>query len=486
MAVTLATPDFLPVFAGALLTLMLVERFLNAFCFVLWYIMGISDADHHTKGPPALMVLQSAFTSSLSLLTSVLSVFANLLGSLAQWAFFAAVAVMVAGLLFIFFDFINDALFMFSDTWNSGIGASLQVLIVWPMRLLNAVFVNLAPIWNAIIWFWKKVPNQIIVQTVTFNLGVVINAGTALFHFVQACAASLAAWVGSFICCNSNGTADVVSSFCNPRCLAAGERVLDLIGPMSFARQFFVWTTQWARDLCAVLAGPIDFLTYPFMDINFAKAVHFFANGILYLVAHVPAVTTYRCSTYGSESLVMCIPDFEPVFQMLVAGLRSYGQFLDNWMDVGVLIVEATLDRPLPQCTSLPDLLRDFNFKENFFAANETTIVGMTPSLFARTDGLGVQYFSLSRDWQTMLYPLAFPFAIAIDHGLAAISHHTQLAQDHKGDDTTALLGCSCADTEAGMAITCGVATMDDQVRGVVGGGASVDHIESTITTSSK
>lgn len=455
--------DFLNTFSAALFALVFVERLVNAFCFVLFYILGISDAEK-ARGPSALMLLQSTFSSTISLASSILGLLANLVGSMTQWALTAAIVIVLAGLLFIFFDFINDALFMFSDTWNSGIGASIQIMVIWPMRAINAVFVNVSPIWNAFVWFWKKMPSQIIVQSVTFNLGVVINAGTAMIHFSQACAASLVTWVGSFICCDSNGTASVVNSFCNPRCFAPGERVLDLLGPMSFVRQFFVWVAQWARDLCAVLAGPIDFMTYPFMDINFAKAVHFMANSALYLVAHVPAVTTARCSTYGSESLVMCIPDFEPVFQMFVAGMRYYGQFFDNWLDVGVLIVEATLNRPLPACTALPDLLRDFDFKHNSFGSNETTIVGMTSLLFARTDGLGVQYFSLARDWQTILYPLAFPFQIAIDHGLASVAHYTQSTQDPRGDDTTALLGCTCADTDGGMVITCGVATMDDQV----------------------
>lgn len=181
--------------------------------------------------------------------------------------------------------------------------------------------------------------------------------------------------------------------------------MLDLLSPMASIRQVVVWVAMWLRGMCVVVAPAIDIITYPFMDINFAEGVHFIGNSFLYLTFHVPAMTFDRCLAYKNEGAVMCIPDFEPVFAMLTAGIRSMGLCVDNWLDVMVLIVEAALGRPGPACTSLPDLLKDFDFKRNLFGTNATVIVGMTELMFARTDGWGVQYFSLDKDWQTVLHP---------------------------------------------------------------------------------
>ena len=140
------------------------------------------------------------------------------------------------------------------------------------------------------------------------------------------------------------------------------------------------------------------------------------------------------------------------------------GLFMDNWLDVLILIVEGTLGRPTPECRTVPDLLRSFDFRANTFGTNETSIVGMTDYMFARTDGWSVQYFSLDRDWQTVIHPGAFPFDVNLNYGVAAISHFTDADHDPKGDDTTSLLGCKCGLTSKGIQFTCGVAMFTDTV----------------------
>ena len=137
----------------------------------------------------------------------------------------------------------------------------------------------------------------------------------------------------------------------------------------------------------------------------------------------------------------MCVPDFQPVFQMATTGLRSVGTFLDNWLDVTVLIVESSLGYATPNCTAIPDLLANVSFQTQFFGSNATILAGMTETLFARTDGLNVQYFSLAQSWQTSYNPLAFPFAVDLGIGVAAVAHITDLHHASNGDDTMALLG---------------------------------------------
>lgn len=441
-------------FTTALVALLFVERVLNAIIQTLLYVFGFSSS---SKGFAGMGLLQRVVLSAAALVTRLFTLAVQLVQSLAQWSITLVVVVVAAGLLFLAFQFSNHLLLAATDTWNARLGPSAQVLVIWPLRILNYIAHALLPLWNAVAWMWKKVPIQMLMQIVTRDLGSLVASLEALAAFAKASAVSVVAWVGSFVCCDDG-------FLCNPRCYEAGERVLDLMGPMAAARQVVAHSAVWIKGMCMRLSGPLDFVVYPFMDINFAKGVHLLANSVLYTATHLPAVTAQRCAALGSTSSVMCIPDVEPVFQMAAAGLRAMGAFLDNWADVGVLIVEASLGRPSPACTSLPNLLGDRSFETSFFGGNATVLAGMTPSLFARTDGLGVQYFSLTRDWQTVLHPNAFPFHADVSYGVAAVAHIADLHHAPDGDDTMALLGCACADTSAGgMVIECGVAVFDDQ-----------------------
>lgn len=447
----------LAVFTGALCAMLLVERVLNALIFTILYVLGLTDpGTSSSKSVAGMGLLQRVVLSVFSMFSRILAATIQTAQSLAQWSLTLVVIVFVAGLLFLAFQFSGSLMLAATDVWNISLGPSAQVLVIWPMRILNFLAHALVPLWNAVMWMWKKVPNQLLAQIITRDLGTLVASLEAVAAFAQASAVSIVAWVGSFVCCD-NGL------LCNPRCYEAGERVLDLMGPMAALRKFVAYSAVWIKGMCNSLSGPLDFITYPFMDINLAKGVHLLINSLLYTLTHLSAVTTQRCLDLGSVSSVMCIPDVEPVFQMMCAGLRAMGAFLDNWADVGVLIVEASLGRPTPACTSLPNLLGDRSFETTFFGGNATVIAGMTSSLFARTDGWGVQYFSMVRDWQTMLHPGAFPFQMDVSLGVAAVAHISDLHHAPDGDDTMALLGCACADTSAGLVIECGVAVFDDQ-----------------------
>ena len=437
---------------------LLLERFVHAVCFAFLYLMARTDKSEQTKALASMQVSTSALGSVFGFASAVCSVVTQVVGVLAQWLLSGFILFVLSCLLYVVFQYATDLMFEVGHTYNDGLGASLQIILVWPMKILVRIFENLSPIWNAVIWIVKKLPSQILVQTVTYNIGIVWNAIESFALAMQALAMSTVSWVGSFICCAES------DGFCNARCFDAGERIFDLLSPLAHTRNMVVFITQWLREMCNVLAGPMDIVTYPFMDINCAKGVHFIFNSIQYLIFHVPAVTMERCSKFKDDGVVMCIPDFDPVFNMLVSGIRYLGLFFDNWLDVGLLIVNAQLGRAAPKCNSMPDLLRDFNFKKNFFGSNETVMVGMTEYMFARTDGTSVQYFSTDRDWQTVLHPNAFPFSVNPIYGMAAISHYKDADHDAKGDDTTGLLGCACAHTSIGMQITCGVAMFGDDV----------------------
>lgn len=469
----------LALFATLLCILLLVERFVNAMVYTALYILVSIDFlffnmlrnidFQHRKSTAGISTLRTLLSSCLSFLFSVVSLCVSALSTLTHYALTGIFLLTVIGFFFLWTDYAGEFMLALSDAWNSTLGPSAQILVIWPLRTFAMLFDAVVPIWNAVIWIWKKVPYEILVRTVAWDLGTLVTAAEELVGLCRSLAISLLGWIGSFICCDQGTGANPLPFFseavCNPKCLDPGNRVFDLLEPMAHVRHFMVYAAMWLKDMCACMAGPIDLLTYPFMDINFAEGVHFTVNSVLFAVTHLPALTAHRCTTYGAESLVMCIPDIQPPFQMLVAGLRSFGLCIDNWLDVLVLIVQASLGKPLPDCISLPAAVADVASQAALFGSNATVIAGMTNAMFARTDGVSVQYFSLARDWQMVLHPDAFPFPVDVSYGVAAIAHISDLHHDAKGDDTMALLGCACADTDSGLAITCGAAVFDDQLN---------------------
>ena len=445
-------------FVLVLTVALLLERFVNALTFAMLYLIARTDPSDQSKGIASMQVTTSSVGGAFGFFTSVINVLTQVTAVLAQWMLTGFILFVLSCFLYVFFQYATDIMFELGYTYNNGLGASLQILVVWPMKILTWIFEALCPIWNAVFWILKKLPFQVLSETVLHNLDPVIKAIASFSLFCQAMAMSTVSWVGSFVCCAQS------DGFCNPRCFDAGERVFDFLTPMGHVRNMVVYITEWLRQMCFVLSGPMDIATYPFMDINFAKGIHFIFNSVLYFVFHVPAVTVERCTRYKADSVVMCIPDFDPVINMMVSGFRYTGYFVDNWLDISLLVVNAALNRPAPECKSLPDLLRDFDFKENFFGSNETVMVGMTDYMFARTDGYGVQYFSMDRDWQTVLHPEAFPFRVNVAYGLAAVAHFHDADHDAKGDDTTGLLGCMCQHTNIGLQFTCAVALFDSVI----------------------
>lgn len=448
-------------FTLAIAIALVLERALHAFSYTFMYLTCRLALAEKPKAVLSLQVSSSALNSVVSIFAAALSVLVQTVAIMIQWILTVMAMLLISIVLYVIFQYANDIMFEAGMTYNRSIGPSVQVLFVWPLQFFTWFFESLCPIWNAFIWFWKKLPPQLLIETLTNSetMGFVQNAVASFGEMIVALAMSLISWVQSFTCCKAGQFGD-----CNPRCFDAGERVFDLLSPMAHLRNLVVWFMQWLRTMCTVITPPLDLATYPLMDINFAKGVHFIGNSIIYFFFHIPAVTVERCNQFRAEGAIMCVPDFEPVFNMMTSGFHYMGLFVDNWLDVVILIVEEALGRPTPPCKKVPDLLRDFDYKANTFGTNETLIVGMTEYMFARTDGLSVQYFSLDRDWQTMIHRDAFPFDVNLAYGVAAISHFPDADHDPKGDDTTSLLGCSCAYTSVGVQFTCGVAMFTDTV----------------------
>jgi len=192
-----------------------------------------------------------------------------------------------------------------------------------------------------------------------------------------------------------------------------------------------------------------DWAAYLFMDINFGEGVHYLVNSVLFLVTQVPLITIQRCTAGGGE-LVYCLPDFEPVFQLVVQGVRGFGFGIDNWLDVTMIIVQAALTGTSPTCAgwTVIDFHTGGGVNDTLMGYNQTIVAGISAYEFVKTDGWNAEIYTRTTLQQ---FPGIFPFPVRLDYGVAIVT----ASQDAKG-----LLGCQCTDMDFGMQITCAVAPL--------------------------
>ena len=192
---------------------LLVERTLNAVCFALIYLMGRTTEG---KGVVSMQATTGIVGCLVNFASFVVALVGQLLSVATQWMITGALTICISCLLYVVFEYASDVMFEAGAVYNGGVGASLQIMFVWPLKIFNMVFDAVCPIWNVVLWVAKKMPSQVLVQTVTQDLGLVVNACEALVLACKAAAVSVFGWVGSFICCQTS------DGFCNDRCFEAG------------------------------------------------------------------------------------------------------------------------------------------------------------------------------------------------------------------------------------------------------------------------
>jgi hypothetical protein len=284
-------------------------------------------------------------------------------------------------------------------------------------------------VWNLAVYCTKTVPTRVLLENVlrdlhNFEMGVV-----HLALFFEKLIISLVNYVGVIIH--------------PPDSFDPNLRLLDLLTPLAEWRLCISYFLAWLGQVCSVATSVLDIVTYPFLDINFGLAVHNTVNSILMTIIHVPAVTVDRCNA-GGGPVVYCLPDFEPVIELMVNGIRNFGMLIDNWLDVTTIIIQSVLTNTSPACSGWMTV----DFKASM-GENETTIVGVSATEFAQTDGWNINLYTRT----TMeSFQDAFPLAARVDIGIAVVSISATL---------NGLMGCTCTDQDYGMQIICAVAPLD-------------------------
>jgi len=333
------------------------------------------------------------------------------------------------GVLYLCARHSSEALISFQEAYNSDVGGSIRLALVTPLHLANMLFDCVVPLWNLVIYCVKTVPTRVLLENVLRDLKNFEKGVEHLALFLEKLVISLVNYVQIIIR--------------PPDSFDPNLRLLDLIGPLAELRLCVSYFLAWLGQVCSVATSVLDILTYPFLDINFGLGIHNTVNSLLQLIIHVPAVTVDRCNA-GGGPVVYCLPDFEPVIELMVNGIRNFGMLVDNWLDVTTIIIQSVLTNTSPACSGWMAV----DFKASM-GNNETTIVGVSPTQFAQTDGWGINLYTRTT-METL--PDAFPLAARVDIGIAVVSVSATL----KG-----LLGCTCTDQDYGMQILCAVAPLD-------------------------
>ena len=436
------------VLALSIIVLSLVERLLHAIFCTVWYIVfGFKDRD--APYTVAAMQLMSSSSSILfRIVSTILGAILQSLGGIVYWSAFFAALLAVTGFVYLAYEqypLIGRGL---GVQWNSFLGPQLHAVIVIPLDLLTKLLSILLPIYNTFAWIVSGIATSSVLPALLKSPTKILQALTATSLVAKTFAESLADYAGNtFRDCDALEYANFQGGGLASCIGNVGTRTLDLITPMSHVRDVVAVVISWvAADVCSPLGIVLDIAAYPIMDLNFAKSIHNLANALLWTVLQIPVVTSARCRIFKeTDGIIMCVPDFEPSMQFFMEGLRKFGSTVDNWLDMVWLVVEGIFV-PVTTCQQQPLSALSFENAEEkeiqqlLFGSNFTTVVGLTETLFAMTDGVSTIYYSTgSGAQQSEISQDAWPIPVDTRMGIAAVRYGEESL-------TTAMMGCRCDD----------------------------------------
>jgi hypothetical protein len=141
---------------GSWLVFGIIERLINAIVSTLWY-MACGFDDGEAKYSFGAMQLMTYSCSSFSrVLTSATNVLVQAVSGVASWLFLAATILLFTGIMYMAYEQYPVMARGFTTQWNSGIGNTLQELLVRPLQVLNLVAGQVLPLWNTFAWISKR------------------------------------------------------------------------------------------------------------------------------------------------------------------------------------------------------------------------------------------------------------------------------------------------------------------------------------------
>ncbi len=453
-------------FSLFLVILVVLERVVNAHVTLIYrLVFNASSRDNALKGYASTQLVGAGYTFLSSFLSGITSSAVNVLASLSSYALVVATGFVVFAALFMLQEHYSTLLLGMVDGWNASFGPVLYRILFFPLQIGNILFTSIIPVFNSVVWLLKLLFHNVLLKTATSNSDSILAIGRSVADLAKNLFIQFPGYFTTIV----SPCPSPVSDLCYEP--GIGNRTLDFITPMRDVRSIAASLLTIFINACGNGAGLADIILFPLLDINLAKGVHNIVNAILYTVLQIPSVTVQRCLN-NNKDLIMCLPDFEPPFNMLVAGIRNVGMMFDNWLDVSSIIVEKSFGfDPEAECEVQAKLLSPAAYSRDVFGTNRTIVVGMTAGLYAVTDGVHVQYFNHYDGVDTLVTPNAWPIPIDVRYGVAAVTYTTEQRDGSTGDTTTTMLGCRCLDNDGlpPMRIQCALALKEPIFSGFDG-----------------
>ena len=149
----------------------------------------------------------------------------------------------------------------------------------------------------------------------------------------------------------------------------------------------------------------------------------------------------------------MCMPDVGPCFDHIVSAFRNLGGMVNGWFNMVYVVLVLGGDSPCPPGLDLASAFADATWR-NLSGGNQSVVVRLTDTLFARTDGAMAMY--VSHRSQVAYSYAAWPRWIDTSFGVAAV----QLPPG--SISSVGMLGCVCADGPGGVSISCTVLSPEE------------------------
>ena len=405
-------------------------------------------------------------------IASILSIPVQVVGNFMQIMLSKLILLLFISMLccVLFFLAKNDVVFfnMFVKMYNSGIGVTLNSLLIKPLEIFDLFFRFLVPIYNFIVHVSSQVLFRVIFPFIddgSEHIPTFIENTSLMFGAITLSANTYFSRVVECMQFEKDQELQCVAN--------ANYMTIDLMTPGLYAKKGSLAFREIFRASCESASGTLDVLLYPLSDFVFWKALHISVNTLQHILIAIPIITNARCSIANSDAAdgkiyssferkMMCSIDLQSMFTMMDVGIKSWGEFGDNWLNV-LPVAFGFSD----SCSSSSDVATSILAAGDFLDVSKPrNVVSLTKSLYAITDGHSVMYNDASEEGKVWSV-YGWPFEINPDFGVAAVQTLSDDDTDGNGDRRTGMLGCACHDsTESGigMQISCATIPFKEEV----------------------
>ena len=358
---------------------------------------------------------------------------------------------------------------LLANTYNSKLSEALHVVLTAFFGFFASILRVLLPFYNAGVYIVMVFWTNTFLPFVFVNVDVIPALMLDLTTMGSTLAFSFKAYIGVVMEC-ATAVLEVDESpspfWVNDlKCVASPYAIsLDLMTPGIFMQKSAVHVQQMLQGSCSSASSFVTLLMYPLIDYNMYKALHGAVNAVLHIFVTMPLWTSNRCAYAGNttdhvftalEKKVMCVADLSAIQSILTGTLQSFGAFVDNYLDIAFVVVQTSVTGSAPSCAH-PTVQAVWEGAGDVFGTRKLQVVGLTPSLYAVTDGTSVLYQSMSGAGMRSSYALnTWPFLVDVSHGVAAVRYSDANDPDDEGDERTGMFGCRCVDEADGLQILC-------------------------------